>query len=69
MPDGYPLRLIGMREARSENTWMHNAPLLMRGERGHRALMHVDDAAEANVDDGDVVRVPPRTAKSKWRSA
>ena len=57
VPDGYPLRLIGMREARSENTWMHNAPLLMRGERVHRALMHVDDAAEANVVDGDLVRV------------
>ena len=56
-PDGYPLRLIGMREARSENSWMHNAPLLMRGERVHRALMHVDDAAEANVVDGDLVRV------------
>ena len=36
---------------------MHNAPLLMRGERVHRALMHVDDAAEANVVDGDLVRV------------
>jgi anaerobic selenocysteine-containing dehydrogenase len=56
-PDGYPLRLIGMRETRSENSWMHNSPLLMRGERTQRALMHVDDAAELHVDDGDVVRV------------
>ena len=32
-PDGYPLRMIGMREPRSENSWMHNSPLLMRGER------------------------------------
>ena len=32
-PIGYPLRLIGMRETRSENSWMHNAPLLMRGDR------------------------------------
>ena len=56
-PDGYPLRLIGMREARSENSWMHNAPLLMRGDRVQGALMHVDDAAAAGIDDGDVVRV------------
>jgi anaerobic selenocysteine-containing dehydrogenase len=56
-PDGYPMRLIGMREARSENSWMHNAPLLMRGERAHRVRMHVDDAAAANVVDGDVVRI------------
>ena len=24
-PDGFPLRMIGMREPRSENSWMHNA--------------------------------------------
>ena len=56
-PDGYPMRLIGMREARSENTWMHNAPLLMRGERTQHARMHVDDAAAADIVDGDVVRI------------
>jgi anaerobic selenocysteine-containing dehydrogenase len=56
-PDGYPLRLIGMREARSENSWMHNAPLLMRGERTQHARVHVDDAAAANVVDGDIVRI------------
>ncbi|MGV0787152.1 molybdopterin-dependent oxidoreductase [Mycolicibacterium sp. XJ2] len=55
--DGYPMRLIGMREARSENSWMHNSPLLMRGERSHRALMHVDDAAAAGIVDGDTVRI------------
>jgi hypothetical protein len=42
-PNDYPMRMIGMREPRSENSWMHNAPLLMRGERIHRALMHLDD--------------------------
>jgi anaerobic selenocysteine-containing dehydrogenase len=56
-PEGYPMRLIGMREARSENTWMHNAPLLMRGDRIQSARMHVDDAAAANIVDGDVVRI------------
>jgi anaerobic selenocysteine-containing dehydrogenase len=56
-PDGYPMRLIGMREPRSENTWMHNAPLLMRGERVQHARMHVDDAAAANIVDGDMVRI------------
>lgn len=56
-PDGYPLRMIGMREPRSENSWMHNSPLLMRGERTQRALIHVDDAADLHISDGDVVRV------------
>jgi anaerobic selenocysteine-containing dehydrogenase len=57
VPDGYPMRLIGMREARSENSWMHNAPLLMRGDRVHAARMHVDDAAAANIVDGDRIRI------------
>jgi anaerobic selenocysteine-containing dehydrogenase len=56
-PEGYPMRLIGMREARSENSWMHNAPLLMRGERVQHVRMHVDDAAAANIVDGDMVRI------------
>jgi anaerobic selenocysteine-containing dehydrogenase len=55
--DGYPLRMIGMREPRSENSWMHNSPLLMRGGYRHRALMHVDDAAERQIADGETVRV------------
>jgi anaerobic selenocysteine-containing dehydrogenase len=45
------------RESRSENSWMHNAPLLMRGERIHRALMHLDDAAQRQIGDGDTVAV------------
>jgi anaerobic selenocysteine-containing dehydrogenase len=56
-PEGFPLRLIGMRELRSENSWMHNAPLLMRGGRQHRALMHIKDAEPRNIADGDTVRV------------
>jgi anaerobic selenocysteine-containing dehydrogenase len=56
-PIGYPLRLIGMREARSENSWMHNAPLLMRGDRAPRALMHSDDAKRRGIVDGDEIAV------------
>jgi anaerobic selenocysteine-containing dehydrogenase len=56
-PNDYPLQMIGMREPRSENSWMHNAPLLMRGERRHHALMHVDDAAELQIGDGEEVAI------------
>jgi anaerobic selenocysteine-containing dehydrogenase len=56
-PDDYPMRLIGMRESRSENSWMHNSPLLMRGDRGQCVRMHVDDASAADIADGDIVRV------------
>lgn len=51
-PAGHPMRMIGMREARSENSWMHNAPLLMHGDRGPRGLVNVDDAADLGIDDG-----------------
>lgn len=56
-PVGYPLRLIGMRDARSENSWLHNAPLLMRGDRRPRALMHADDARQRGISDGGEVAV------------
>ncbi|OHT98850.1 MULTISPECIES: molybdopterin-containing oxidoreductase family protein [Mycobacterium] len=56
-PDGYPLRMIGMREPRSENSWLHNSPLLMRGNRIQRALMHTEDAAMRHLAEGDAVRV------------
>ena len=56
-PAGFPLRMIGMREPRSENSWMHNSPLLMRGDRTQGALMHAEDAARRGIADGDTVRV------------
>ncbi|MFN8071948.1 MAG: molybdopterin-dependent oxidoreductase [Mycobacterium sp.] len=56
-PPEYPLRLIGMRDSRSENSWMHNSPLLMRGERGPKALIHIDDAGRRGIADGDEISV------------
>ena len=53
----FPLRLIGMRELRSHNSWMHNAPLLMRGGRTHAARIHPDDAEDRGITDGEPVRV------------
>jgi anaerobic selenocysteine-containing dehydrogenase len=55
-PD-FPLRLIGLRELRSHNSWMHNAALLMRGGREHAARIHPDDAAAAAIDDGATCRL------------
>ena len=54
----YPLRMIGLREMRSQNSWMHNSPTLMKGRnRRHAARIHPDDAAAAEVADGDTVRL------------
>lgn len=55
-PD-FPLRLIGLRELRSHNSWMHNAPLLMRGGRVHAARIHPHDAEAAGIEDGGTCRV------------
>jgi anaerobic selenocysteine-containing dehydrogenase len=53
----YPLRLIGLRELRSQNSWMHNSATLMRGGRSHSARVHPADAAEHGVEDGRPCRV------------
>lgn len=53
----FPLRMIGLRELRSHNSWMHNSPKLMAGDRVHRARISGDDAAELGVGDGDRVRI------------
>jgi formate dehydrogenase len=55
-PNG-SLRLIGLRELRSHNSWMHNVPALMRGDRRHALRIHPDDAAARSVEDGDPVRI------------
>jgi anaerobic selenocysteine-containing dehydrogenase len=53
----FPLRLIGMRELRSHNSWMHNAPLLMRGGRIHALRVHPDDAEALGLEDGGEARL------------
>ena len=60
-PDDFPLRLIGLRELRSHNSWMHNAPLLMRGERVQALRVHPDDAAEHGLEDGGTARLESKS--------
>lgn len=48
----FPLRMIGLRELRSHNSWMHNAPKLMAGDRSHAARVSPADAAELGLEDG-----------------
>ncbi|MCB0874799.1 MAG: molybdopterin-dependent oxidoreductase [Solirubrobacterales bacterium] len=55
--DRYPLRLIGLRELRSHNSWMHNSRKLMAGDRAHRARINPVDAEAAGVADGDRIRI------------
>jgi anaerobic selenocysteine-containing dehydrogenase len=52
-----PMVLIGRRELRSNNSWMHNMPALMKGDDPCTLLMHPDDAARTGLGDGDLARV------------
>jgi len=55
-PD-YPLRLISLRELRSQNSWLHNVPKLMTGDRRPHLRMHPDDAAALGLADGEEARI------------
>ncbi len=55
--EAFPLRLIGLRELRSHNSWMHNVEKLMQGDREHTARVHPDDAAACGLEDGACCRV------------
>ena len=52
-----PLLAIGLREMRSQNSWMHNSPTLMKGDRRHKARINPVDARAAGVADGQRVRI------------
>ncbi len=51
------LVLVSRRHLRSNNSWFHNVPALMKGRDRCTLLMHPDDAARRGVSDGDTVAV------------
>ena len=63
-PD-FPLLLIGLRELRSHNSWMHNAPLLMRGTREQPLRVHPDDAAALGLEDGSAARLVSKSGEAE----
>jgi anaerobic selenocysteine-containing dehydrogenase len=58
--NGYDLSLIGRRQLRSNNSWMHNAERLVRGKERCTVLMNPADAAQRNLVDGQQVQVKSR---------
>jgi len=56
----FPLRLIGRRDTRSNNSWLRNVPKLMRGDRDRRLRVHPDDALRIGLTDGEMARVRSR---------
>ena len=53
--------LIGRRQLRSNNSWMHNLPPLVKGKDSCTLLLHPDDAGRLGLADGGVARVRSRT--------
>jgi anaerobic selenocysteine-containing dehydrogenase len=51
------LRLIGRRHLRSNNTWLHNAPRLVKGKDRCTLLIHPEDARARNLGDGATAEV------------
>ncbi len=51
------LLLVSRRHLRSNNSWMHNVKVLVRGKDRCTLLIHPDDAASAGVVDGALARV------------
>jgi anaerobic selenocysteine-containing dehydrogenase len=49
--------LIGRRQLRSNNSWMHNLPSLVKGKDRCTLQMHPDDAATLGLEEGDAARV------------
>lgn len=54
------LRLIGRRHVRSNNSWLHNSPRLIKGPDRCTLMIHPDDAAARGIAEGDAVRVASR---------
>ncbi|MFZ5636987.1 MAG: molybdopterin-dependent oxidoreductase [Pseudomonadota bacterium] len=55
--EGHPLIVIGRRDVRSNNSWMHNLPTLAKGPERCLALIHPQDAAAAGIADGALARL------------
>ena len=61
-PDGQ-LLLIGRRQLRSNNSWMHNSQRLMKGKSRCTVMINPEDADRLGVKSGDMVTLSSRVGK------
>ncbi|TMK67868.1 MAG: molybdopterin oxidoreductase family protein, partial [Actinobacteria bacterium] len=55
--------LVGRRQLRSNNSWMHNLEPLVRGKERCTVHVHPDDAARLGLVDGEPARVRSRAGE------
>ncbi|HEX6237711.1 MAG TPA: molybdopterin oxidoreductase family protein [Acidimicrobiales bacterium] len=58
--DGGRLSLIGRRDLRSNNSWMHNVEVLVKGRARCTLHVHPEDAGRLGLTDGDEATVTSR---------
>ena len=59
-PEEGVLRLIGRRDPRTNNSWLHNSRRFVKGPQRCTLLMHPADAAARGLAEGDVATVTSR---------
>ncbi len=59
------LLLVGRRELRSNNSWMHNIPELVSGRPRCVLLVHPQDAARAGIRDGETALLESRVHRGE----
>jgi anaerobic selenocysteine-containing dehydrogenase len=64
-PQPQELLLIGRRQLRSNNSWMHNIRSLMSGRERCVLLVHPADAARWGVNDGEMAVLESRTHRGE----
>ena len=57
--------IIGRRDVRSNNSWMHNLPVLAKGPMRCTALVHPVDAQRLGLVDGDMARIASSNARGE----
>ena len=57
------LVIIGRRDVRSNNSWMHNLPVLAKGPMRCTALVHPGDAARLGLHDGTLAEITSQTGQ------
>ncbi|HEV7677988.1 MAG TPA: molybdopterin oxidoreductase family protein [Candidatus Dormibacteraeota bacterium] len=61
--DGAGMVLIGRRDLRSNNSWMHNIDMLVRGKPRCTLFVHPDDAVRLGLADGGSARITSRAGE------
>jgi anaerobic selenocysteine-containing dehydrogenase len=57
--------LVGRRDLRSNNSWLHNLPVLVKGENRCVLWIHPNDASSRELNNGETARLQSRTGEIK----